>query len=170
MIYATVGNKNYAIAMVEASTKDIPVSFEAKTMGEYTLSVSSLTKRFDNVYLVDKLTGDVTNMLIDDYTFIATTNDNPERFVLKLYEYDSIEETDEDDNYVYVNNNELIINNVTSNTVVQIFDMMGREVMSVDGCVENVARISTCDFETGIYIVRKINDRDVNTQKVVIHK
>ena len=170
MIYTSFGNKDYAIAMIEASTKDIPVSFEAKTMGEYTLSVSSLTKRFDNVYLVDKLTGEVTNMLIDDYTFIATTNDNPERFVLKLYEYDSIEETEEDDSYVYVNNNELIINNVTSNTVIRIFDMMGREVMYVDGRMEDVARISTDNFETGIYIVRKINNRNVNTQKVVIHK
>ena len=170
MIYATVGNKNYAIAMVEASTKDIPVSFEAKTMGEYTLSVSSLTKRFDNVYLVDKLTGDVTNMLIEDYTFIATTNDNPDRFVLKLYEYDSVGETGEDGNYVFVNNNELVINNVTSNTVVQIFDMMGREVMRVDGCIENVARISTDNFETGIYIVRMINSKDIKTHKVMVHK
>ena len=171
MIYITVEDKDFAIAMLGESTKDIPVYFEAKTMGEYTLSVSALNSQFDNIYLVDKLTGDFANMLLEDYTFIATTNDNPERFVLKLYEYNSVEETaGNNNNYVYLNNNELIIDNVTSNTVVQIFDIMGREIMSVDSCKDNVSRISTDNFGTGIYIVRMINNGNVNAQKIVIHK
>ena len=69
-----------------------------------------------------------------------------------------------------MNNNELTINNVTSNTFIQIFDIMGRELMRVDSCADNVARISTDNFETGIYIVRMIDNGNVNAQKIVIHK
>jgi hypothetical protein len=47
---------------------------------------------------------------------------------------------------------------------------MGREIMSVDSCKDNVSRISTDNFGTGIYIVRMINNGNVNAQKIVIHK
>ena len=170
MIYVSVDSKDYAIAMVESSIKDIPLSFEAKIMGEYTLSVSSMAKQFDDVYLVDKQTGDVTNMLMEDYTFIATSNDNHERFELKLYEYDTVEDLYDDNDFVYVDKSELIIRDITSNTMIQVFDMVGHEILRRENCTEKVERISTDGLMSGIYIVRMVGDAGVRTQKVVIHK
>ncbi|MBR4156294.1 MAG: chitobiase/beta-hexosaminidase C-terminal domain-containing protein [Bacteroidales bacterium] len=170
MIYIPVDDKNYAIAMLDATVKDIPISFVTKTMGEYTISVSSKLQQFDNIYLVDKLTGDITNMLLDDYTFIATSNDNVERFELKLYNYNSIDEINNNDDFVYVHNNELIINEVSKKAIVQIFDMMGREVLRLDNCVNEKMCVSTDIFKTGIYIVRKLDNKQTQVQKITVHK
>ena len=172
MIYIPVDGDNYAVAMLDENVKDIPISFEAKTMGEYIITINGLSKitQFDNVYLVDNLTGDVTNMLLEDYKFIATTNDSHERFVLKLYEYNSVEEINDNDEFVYVNNNELVIKDVSKNAVIQIFDMMGRDVMKIDNSMDNVERVSTDALESGVYIVRKIDDKGVKVQKIIFHK
>ena len=50
MIYVPVDDKNYAIAKLDATVKDIPISFVTKTMGEYTISISSKSKQYDNIY------------------------------------------------------------------------------------------------------------------------
>ena len=84
-------------------------------MGEYTISIDVENKDFDNVYLVDNLTGNVTNMLVDEYEFIATTNDDPSRFVLKLFDIDSINEYEDNGSLIYVRGGELIIDNVSDN-------------------------------------------------------
>ena len=170
MIYVPVDDDDYAVAILEENVKDIPVYFEAKTMGEYTISVSSNTKQFENIYLLDNLTGEVTNMLLEDYKFVATTNDTPGRFVLKLYEYDSVDEINNGDDFVYVNNNDLIIYDLTINTSIQIFDIQGRYVMKIDNCMNNIERVSMDNFESGVYIIRKIDNKEVKTQKIIFHK
>lgn len=170
MIYVPVDDKNYAIAMLDTTVKDIPFSFVPKTMGEYTISVFSKSKRFDKIYLVDNLTGIVTNMLLEDYAFIATANDNTERFELKLYNYNSIDEINDNDDFVYVYDNELIINEVSEKTIVQIFDMIGREIFRMDNCMDEIIHVSTDDFKTGIYIVRKLDGKEVKDQKIIVHK
>jgi hypothetical protein len=170
MIYVPVDDNDYAVAILEENVKDIPIYFEAKTMGEYTISVSSKTKQFDNIYLLDNLTGEVTNMLLEDYKFVATTNDSPGRFVLKLYEYDSVDEINNSDDFVYVNNNDLIINELTPDAMIQIFDVQGRDIMRIDNCVNNIERVSMDKFESGVYIIRKIDNKEVKTQKIIFHK
>ena len=170
MIYVPVDDNDYAVAVLEENVKDIPIYFEAKTMGEYTISVSSKTKQFDNIYLLDNLTGEVTNMLLEDYKFVATTNDSPGRFVLKLYEYDSVDEINNSDDFVYVNNNDLIINKLTPDAMIQIFDVQGRDIMRIDNCVNNIERVSMDKFESGVYIIRKIDNKEVKTQKIIFHK
>ena len=170
MIYVPVDDNDYAVAVLEENVKDIPIYFEAKTMGEYTISVSSKTKQFDNIYLLDNLTGEVINMLLEDYKFVATTNDSPGRFVLKLYEYDSVDEINNSDDFVYVNNNDLIINELTPDAMIQIFDVQGRDIMRIDNCVNNIERVSMDKFESGVYIIRKIDNKEVKTQKIIFHK
>lgn len=170
MIYVPVDDKNYAIAKLDATVKDIPISFVTKTMGEYTISISSKSKQYDNIYLVDKLTGNITNMLLNDYTFIATSNDNAERFELKLYDYDSLDEINNNDNFVYVHNNELIINKLSEKSMVQIFDMVGREVLRIDNCANEKVCVPTDNFKTGIYIVRKLDNKQIQIQKIMVHK
>jgi hypothetical protein len=109
-------------------------------------------------------------MLLEDYKFVATTNDSPGRFVLKLYEYDSVDEINNSDDFVYVNNNDLIINELTPDAMIQIFDVQGRDIMRIDNCVNNIERVSMDKFESGVYIIRKIDNKEVKTQKIIFHK
>ena len=169
MIYVPMDNENYAVASVDEETSDIPLSFRAKTMGEYTIKVSVDKNKFDYVYLVDNLTGEVTNMLHEDYTFMATTNDNSERFTIKLYNVESVEESIATDSFVFVNNDEIVVNNVVGKSLVEIIDMMGRCVLKKEYHNEKSFVISQASlFNDGVYIVRLVDDNGIRTQKLLI--
>ena len=170
MIYFPVDDVNYAIAILAHDTKEIPLSFVAKTMGEYTISIKLYDKVFDEVYLVDNMTGSVTNMMTDDYTFVASADDRPDRFVIKLIGVNSINENlDNEDIFVYVDNDKLFIDNISSDAVVGIYDMMGRIVSY--GSVKSSGRhqvVEVSGVQSGVYIVR-VSDKDgIRTQKVIL--
>ena len=167
MIYIPVDNINYAVAMLDEDVKDIPLSFKAKNMGEYTIKINSYNKNFDYIYLVDNQTGNVTNMLVDEYSFVATANDSPNRFVVKLYDVNYVDEISDDENVIYVNNDEMIIDNIKGDAVVEIYDMLGRNVVSIKTS-QNIVRQNISGFNTGIYIVRVVDDNKVKAHKVII--
>ena len=48
MIYFPIADVNYAIAVLDTEVKEVPLSFEAKIMGEYTISVE--TEAYDEIY------------------------------------------------------------------------------------------------------------------------
>lgn len=168
MIYVPVNDVNFAVAMLDADVKEIPVLFEAKTMGEYIISVNIIDHDFDNIYLFDNQTGEVIDMLADDYEFIATTNDNPRRFVLKLYDVNSVDEMEDDDIGVYINNGELIITNIASNAVVDIYNVLGVKVYGQKVESDTIHSVSLDNIETGIFIVRVIDDKGARTRKLII--
>ncbi len=169
MIYVSNNDGNYAVASVDEDTMDIPLSFRAKTMGEYNIKINVDKNQFDYVYLIDKLTGEVTNMLYDDYSFMATTNDNPERFTIKLYNVESVDESMITNDFIFINNDEIMVNNVEGKSVVQIFDVVGRCVMMRESYGEKVFVISSTSlFNAGVYIVRLVDDNGVRTQKILI--
>ncbi len=167
MIYVPSDGVNYAVAMLDDDVKDIPLSFNASTMGEYTVAIDNNTKELDYIYLVDNQTGNVTNMLTEEYTFIATTNDNPERFIIKLYDVNSVDEVGDGVNNIYVNNKELIITKVRENSFIDIYDMMGKSVMKIETS-NNEVRQNISDFNTGVYIIRIVDDNGVRAYKVVV--
>lgn len=169
MIYVPIDDGNFAVASVDEESLDVPLSFRAMTMGEYTIKVSVDKNKFDYIYLVDNLTGEVANMMMEDYTFMATTNDNPERFMIKLYNVESVEESIKINNFVYVNNGEIIVNNVMGESIVEIFDVMGRCVLKDNYHYEKTFVISSTSlFDEGVYIIRLIDDNGVRTQKLLI--
>lgn len=169
MLYVPFDNTNYAVAMLDKDIKEVPLSFKANLMGEYIISIDCENNKYDNVYLFDKMTGVTTNMLIENYEFIASTNDNPERFVIKLYDINSINEFDDDDSFVYVNKGMLIINNVFVNQVIDIYDILGRNVFSdIIKDDDNIINIDIEAFEAGIYIVMIKDDNGIKTQKIVV--
>ena len=82
LLYIPMDDADYAIAMMDINVNEIPVCFETNVMGQYTISLRQDNCEFDELYLLDKQTGEKVNILENDYTFIATSNDAPERFVL----------------------------------------------------------------------------------------
>ena len=163
MVYVPVGGENYSIAYMNANVEEIPFAFEAKTMGSYTISVEAQNCEFETMTLVDRFTGIETNLLLEDYSFIAKSGDNSDRFIIRLSN-ETLNLGDE--NFVYINNNGLIIDNASSNATLQIFDVMGRPVASYN--LSGSANISMESLTNGVYILRLMDENNVRVQKVVI--
>lgn len=162
MVYVPVDNVNYAIAVMDKEVTEIPVSFEAMSMGEYTISVSSTACNYDKITLIDKQTGEETNMLAGDYKFLATTNDNPERFLIKV----SINENTEAE--FFTDGSSIIINNIEGSGVVQIFDVMGRLVIKQNTNDSN-CQISSSEMANGVYVISLTDDNGTTTKKILIN-
>ena len=162
LLYIPQGDTDYAIAMVDENANEIPVSFEAKTMGQYTITLSSENYSDGELYLLDKETGEKVNILEESYTFMATSSDNSERFVLLK---DNGQQTTDNSHFAYVSGEDLIINDEGT---IQIIDVMGRIVYSNDVRSDN-NRINVSGFTNAAYLIRLVNENGVKVQKVVIY-
>ena len=164
MVFIPVKNKNYAIAMMEQDVTEIPVSFKAATMGEYTIGAEAQNCEYAMMTLVDRFTGVETNLLIEDYTFMATSNDNAERFIIKLAMSNSNDGDNE--NFAFINNGMMYIYNIEGQGVVSVYDVTGHPVAEYN--VAKSANISTSDFAAGVYIIRMSDENGVKVQKIVV--
>ena len=114
--------------------------------------------------LVDKLTGIETNMLIEDYSFMARTFDDANRFIIRL----SIEDNSdsESENFAFISNGQMIIEEIEGQGLVRIFDVMGRHI--AQHSVSGSASIATDGLATGMYIIQMADDNGVKVQKIII--
>ena len=162
MVYIPVEAENFAVATMSQDVTEIPVSFKAATMGEYTISVEAQECEYSSMTLVDRLTGVETNLLIEDYSFIAKTNDNAERFLIRL---DNSQQSTDNGHFVYINNG-MINFDVEGQAVVNVYDVTGRSVAEYN--VTESASISTSEFTSGMYIIRMSDENGVKVQKIVV--
>ena len=161
LLYIPQDGTDYAIAMMDENVSEIPVSFEAMTMGQYTISLQQENCDFEELYLLDKETGEKVNILEEDYTFMATTADNAERFVLLK---DNGQQTTDNSHFAYVSGEDLII---SVEGKVQIIDVMGRIIYSNDVTSDN-SRIDVSGFDNAAYVVRVVNEEGVKVQKIIL--
>ena len=157
MLYVINEDEKFGIADMPDDTKVINLGFEAKTIGQYTLGVKT-EGIFKYLHLIDKLTGEDVDMLVDNnYSFMASPTDAPERFIVRL-EYSTDPESS-DSSFAYQNGDDII---VTGKGELQIFDVMGRLIMH-----KSINGVETChgkSLQTGVYIF-KLNEK---TQKIFI--
>lgn len=170
MVYIPVDKVNYAIAILDSDIEEIPLSFVAKTMGEYTISINCGNKMFDNVYLVDNKTGTVTNMLTDDYTFVATANDTPDRFIIRLSEGFSLSEHYYScERFAYVDNGKLMLDDISDNAVLEVYDVMGRKVdCNIIKGNNGPCYVEIGNIQTGLYIIKVSDKKGIRIQKIVL--
>ena len=157
-IYVKEGNAKYGIMNFKSDVNEIPLYFEAKEMGKYTINADA-SGDFNNVILVDRLTGIETNLLLDDYTFTSRSNDHKERFVLKLAQSSH---PDTSIQFAYQSGEELIIN---AEGTIQIVDMLGRIVVEKE---KHDGVININCLRNAAYIVRCVNKNEVKTQKIIV--
>ena len=159
-LYINKGVGSYSVVYVD-DEESLPLNFEGG-FAEYTISLSECGDSFDAIILEDKLTGEKVNLQTESYTFIHSGNSNAERFVLKIAQSSQPEAQS---NFAYINNGEIIINDINGDAQIEIYDLMGRRVYENADAVSNV---STYGYSSGVYIIRKIDDQGVKTQKIVI--
>ena len=156
MLYIHQKDEDYAIATLREETKAFDLNFEAKTTGYYTLSVKP-EGEYGYLHLIDKLAGKDVDLLTEkEYSFIGSSADNADRFIVMLaptFATDSEAEV-----FAYQSGDDIV---VSGEGELQIFDVMGRLVMQkhVNG-VQTIEKPQT----TGVYILR-LNE---NTQKIVV--
>ena len=163
LLYIPMEDTDYAIAMMDMNVNEIPVNFETNVMGQYTISLRQENCEFEELYLLDKETNTTVNILEQDYTFIATSSDNPERFVLIK---DNRQKTKDNRPWVYVNNGDIVIYNIEGDADIKIFDALGRCVYQGESSDETT-RIAN-GYSAGVYMIQKVDDKGVNVQKIIL--
>ncbi|MBR5214988.1 MAG: choice-of-anchor J domain-containing protein [Bacteroidales bacterium] len=166
LLYVNDDKYSYGIYSYSNDVTEIPVHFEAKEMGTYTLTFD-IQGEFESLYLLDKATGVSVNMLLEkEYSFMANANDLTSRFVITT----NVGTTpDSVQNFVYVSNSELIVNDINGNAAINIYDVLGRCVYETN-CTDAMNHISMEVFNAGAYIIQKIDDKGVRTQKFVFNR
>ncbi len=159
-LYINKGVGSYSVVYID-DEESLPLNFEGG-FAEYTISLSECGDSFDAIILEDKLTGEKVNLQTESYTFIHSGNSNAERFVLSFV---NGQQTTDNSHFAYINNGEIIINDINGNAQINIYDVTGRVVIS-----RKDARpcVSTRGMSSGVYIIQKIDDKGIKTQKIVI--
>ena len=153
-IYIPQNDGDYAIVSSNGQST-MPVNFKAKEMGMYTISVETEGIDLSYLHLIDRLTGEDVNLLIDSkYSFIASNSDMESRFILSFNENGI--NANGNETFAFQNGNEIIVNGEGE---LQVFDVMGRMVNNT--IVNGVEAIA---LPQGVYIFR-LNE---NIQKIVV--
>ena len=153
-IYIPMSDANYAV--VSSNGKgNMPVNFKAARTGKYTLRVETEGVDMNYMHIIDRLTGEDINVLLDnEYTFIAAQNDVEGRFILSFNENGYNAEADE--TFAFQNGSDVIVN---GNGELQVFDVTGRMVMNT-----MINGVQSVNIPQGVYIFR-LNEK---IQKIVV--
>ena len=163
-IFVKNNGRQYSILSYDRNVQEIELFFDAKQMGNYSISLD-INGKFGNVTLVDRLTGIETNMLLEDeYSFTATSNENPNRFVLLINDDSTSTSLS---NFAYINNRDIVIYDINGNANIKIFDAMGRCVFN-GSCTDAIHRVPAEGFSAGVYVIQKVDDNGVNVQKIIL--
>jgi hypothetical protein len=158
IIYIPQADKDYAVVKGSA-TNVFPVNFKTEDFGVYTLSSDIAGANVDYMHLIDKITGEDVDMLLEgEYSFVAAPVDREDRFILRL-NYSGYFDN-ESDIFAYQNGSDIV---VCGEGTLQVFDVMGRFVTSYE--VNGVQSIQAMPM--GVYIFRMLGD-DVKTQKIYV--
>ena len=160
-LYINKGVGNYTVVYID-DEKSLPLNFEAGSMSRYTISLSEIGNEFDNIILEDKQTGAKVNLQTESYTFIHSEDNDSDRFVLSFV---NGQQTTDNSHFAYINNGEIIIDDINGNAQINIYDVTGRRVFSRD----DVHSVQTNGYSAGVYIIQKIDDKGINTQKILLN-
>ncbi|SDH76179.1 Por secretion system C-terminal sorting domain-containing protein [Winogradskyella thalassocola] len=158
------------------SNVSIPLGVHANLGEQITFSISETTLPATiNVFLDDVLTNTSTLLTNSDYTITPSTDlSGTGRFFLRTTEEAlSIADNNFDAISIFYEKRakDVLINGrIQNNTVVEIYDMQGRKVLSspLDAAVlEN--RIHVASLNAGVYLVNLKNSLEQKTQKIIIN-
>ena len=162
-------NKKYAVAHIGNNCKALDLIFRNKLTGFYTINVEDGLNDFSYLHLIDNITGEDVDLLMEpSYKFAANGNEFESRF--KLIFTPNANNGDVDNvTFAYISNGDIIISGVDGSATLQIFDVMGRMIGSevISGIEGSVCRVAKPNV-SGVYVLRLIEGNNVDTQKIVV--
>ncbi|MFZ4399666.1 MAG: GEVED domain-containing protein [Bacteroidales bacterium] len=167
-IYSLKSGKKWSINNLTsiANNQIIPFGFKAGVDGEYKISAEGV-QVLGNIILEDLYTVSFHNLSSDNiYSFNALANDNPNRFLLHFNPTNVIE-IPEKTPYIYYGNQILSISNPwLGKTNLQIFDINGELIKSIE--IHEGMFNYNLKVANGTYIVKMYNEKQVFVVKQVI--
>ena len=172
-LYLHHGNENYGILFRTEVDDYQPLWFEAEEAGTYTLSWETANGEFDQLTLIDNITGEVTDMLThDSYVFEGNPEQYKSRFKIVVGEWKDIDEnidgpSTSSGTFAYYTNGEIhLAETFPETSQIQIVDMLGRVIVTRIGRIQCVP---TNGMVPGVYILRLITSNGTRTQKIVLN-
>ncbi len=180
-LYSLNSDRELAIQGRAAFNEDhiIPLGFttHVEEDQQYTISVSSLEGELISdsnimIYLEDTLLGIVTNLSDTDYTFNSYAGHQTDRFIIYFEERQVLGNSDSSLESVslYPNPTQNILHIISPNTDiinVDVYDVRGRKVNSVDFNDQATYQIDMSALESAMYFV-KINTENGSITKRVV--
>ncbi len=162
-IYIPMDGQAYAVVRSENIGK-LPLNFNVEENGTYSIHVDAEDIELSYLHLIDNMTGADIDLLENScYTFEAKTTDYASRFKLVFASHDS---STIGNTFAFIDaNGNIIVNGAEAGTTMQIVDMTGRVIVSIDG---RTASVPTAGMTAGVYVLRLINGNDMKTQKIVV--
>ena len=159
VIYVPQSDRDYAVVR-GTETSVLPVSFRTQEFGTYTLSADLAGAQVSYMHLIDRLTGEDVDMLLDgEYSFVGAPGDLQERFILSLTYNGNF--NGDSSVFVYQNGSDIV---VCGDGTLQVFDVMGRFVSSQE--IHGVETVEALPM--GVYIMRMVGGDSVRTQKIYV--
>ncbi len=164
-ISASLQGKRYGILFTPENTDKVPVHFVTEENGTFTLTWNTQNGDFTSLFLVDNMTGAITDMLqADHYTFDASTSDYASRFYL-TYACTGVDEYNEGDgSFAFFDGSEWIVNGKGQ---LDIVDVTGRVLFSKRLANEQ-NRVSLNNVAPGVYMMRVSDGKNTMVQKIVV--
>lgn len=153
--------KDFAAIQGNERMSQLPLYFETREYGTYTINVKLENMNCEYLHLIDNMTGaDIDLNVTPSYTFRANQGDYASRFKL-VFEGTNVEENNANGNFAIVEGNRVIIPMIEHETTLDIIDMTGRTISSqkVNGSFDQ-----TLNVNAGIYLLRM----NGNVQKIVV--
>ena len=172
-MYSVYGNNQLTVNSLpfEGENMTIPVSFEAGTNGQFTISLSGLDD-FDGsneIWLEDILENKMIDLLeVSSYSFNANSSDDANRFLLHFGNPLGMEDNGLLASDIYSFADRVYIQKpVGFNGQVSVYDMLGQEILSQKETGEGLMSIPI-KTGTGYYFVKVQSDNSIVTEKVFI--
>lgn len=142
----------------------VQLGFEVKLNGEYAISLMEVAG-IPSIWLEDTFTGEITNLMYFDYTFIASVNDDASRFILHFTPLSEGDNYPDDINiYSYEHDVYVSVPEFSKGTI-KVYNLMGQEMAAIP-INSPINRIAL--GETGYYVVVVTSENRVKTDKVFI--
>lgn len=166
-LYINKGDESYSVVYFD-DEKTMPLSFEAGSFAKYTISLNEAGSDFEVIILEDRMTGEKINLLTESYTFVHSENNMKDRFVLTMAFGEDNGYGNDNGCFAYINNGELIVNGISGDAIINIYDVLGRNIIMEQSSSINgeAAAIAMNMLSKGVYIVQIIDDKGVKTQKI----
>jgi hypothetical protein len=165
-LYIPRGKNKYAIISAE-KTGEMPLCFEAKKNGTYTITVNAELADMEYLHLIDNMTGSDVDLLVEPaYSFEAKATDYASRFRLVFSANETDAPSTESETFAFLNNNaNLTIFGIEGEATLQVVDVLGHVLSSEQfrGSCEKQLNVAP-----GVYMLRLINGDNVKVYKIII--
>lgn len=167
-LYIPQDGNHFSVVSASPTVNEMPVSFKAAKNGTYTITINTENLNVNYLHLVDNLMGADVDLLDTavstgsaSFTFDAKTDDYASRFKIV---FNNTGNSQNGDNFAFQSGKRLIIPNIGNDSEMQIFDVMGRNIMTKP-CYGSFDE--EIYLKSGIYTILLQSESDTQVQKIV---